>query len=31
MPTLRHELTVTNPNTGIKTTAVIEGLVNFFG
>ena len=31
MPTLRHELTVTNPNTGTKTTAVIEGLVNFFG
>ena len=31
MPTLRHELTVTNPNTGIKTSAVIEGLVNFFG
>ena len=31
MPTLRHELTVTNPNTGTKTSAVIEGLVNFFG
>ena len=31
MPTLRHELTVTNPNTGVKTNAVIEGLVNFFG
>ena len=31
MPSLRHELTVTNPNTGTKTTTVIEGLVNFFG
>ena len=31
MPTLRHELTVTNPNTGVKTNTVIEGLVNFFG
>ena len=31
MPTLRHELTVTNPNTGVKTSSVIEGLVNFFG
>ena len=31
MPTLRHELKVTNPNTGTKTTTVIEGLVNFFG
>ena len=31
MPTLRHELTVTNPNTGVKTSSVVEGLVNFFG
>ena len=31
MPTLRHELTVTNPKSGVKTNAVIEGLVNFFG
>ena len=31
MPSLRHELTVTNPNTGVKTNTVIEGLVNFFG
>ena len=30
MPSLRHEATVTNPNTGVKTNTVIEGLVNFF-
>jgi len=31
MPVLKHEITVTNPNTGVKTTAVLEGLANFFG
>tara|TARA_B100000287_G_scaffold152867_1_gene144480 strand:+ start:463 stop:1161 length:699 start_codon:yes stop_codon:yes gene_type:complete len=31
IPVLKHEVTVTNPNTGKKTTAQIEGLVNFFG
>ena len=31
MPVLKHEITVTNPNTGVKTTSVLEGLVNFFG
>jgi len=31
MPTLRHDITVTNPNTGVKTSASIEGLINFFG
>ena len=31
IPVLRHQVTVTNPNNGNKTTATIEGLVNFFG
>ena len=31
IPSLQHEITVTNPKTGKKTTTVIEGLVNFFG
>jgi hypothetical protein len=31
LPTLKHEVNVTNPSTGVKTVATIEGLVNFFG
>lgn len=30
MPKLRHEFTVTNPNTGQESTYTIEGLQNFF-
>ena len=31
MPTLRHEFTATNPNTGIDSTYTLEGLQSFFG
>ena len=31
MPKLSHEITFTNPNTGIESTVVMEGLSSFFG
>ena len=31
MPKLKYEGKVTNPNTGVDTEVVIEGLANFFG
>jgi len=31
MPVLRHEFSVTNPNTGIKSNYTLEGLQSFFG
>jgi len=31
MPVLRHEIKLTNPNTGVENTFVIQGLSNFFG
>ncbi len=31
MPVLKHELKVTNPNTGVETTYTLEGLQSFFG
>ena len=30
MPKLSHEITVTNPKTGVKSTVVLEGLSSFF-
>jgi hypothetical protein len=30
MPKLTHEITVTNPNTGVESTVVLEGLSSFF-
>jgi hypothetical protein len=31
MPKLSHEITFTNPNTGVESTVVMEGLSSFFG
>lgn len=31
MPKLSHNITITNPNTGVESEYEIEGLVNFFG
>ena len=31
MPKLRHELTIKNPNTGVESDVVLEGLAAFFG
>ena len=31
MPKLRHPITVTNPNTKVKSDVVLEGLASFFG
>jgi hypothetical protein len=31
MPVLKHEIKLTNPNTGVENTFVIQGLSNFFG
>jgi len=31
MPKLSHEVSVTNPKTGVKSTVVLEGLSSFFG
>ena len=31
MPTLKHEFTATNPNTGVDSTYTLEGLQSFFG
>ena len=31
MPKLKHEVEVTNPNTKVKSTVVLEGLSSFFG
>ena len=31
MPKLSHEVEVTNPKTGVKSTVVLEGLSSFFG
>lgn len=31
MPTLKHEVKFTNPNTQVESTYVVEGLANFFG
>ena len=31
MPTLKHEFTATNPNTGVESTYTLEGLQSFFG
>jgi len=31
MPRLKYESKVKNPNTGVETDVVIEGLSNFFG
>ena len=31
MPKLAHTVKVTNPNTGIETEIVLEGLASFFG
>ena len=31
MPKLRHELEVTNPNTQVTSTVLLEGLADFFG
>lgn len=31
MPVLKHEVKLTNPNTGVENTFVIQGLSNFFG
>lgn len=30
-PVLKHEVKITNPNTGVENTVVIQGLSNFFG
>ena len=30
-PVLKHEVKITNPNTGVENTVVIQGLPNFFG
>lgn len=30
-PVLKHEIYITNPNTGVKNKVVIQGLTNFFG
>ena len=30
MPKLYHEVTITNPNTGVESTVKLEGLANFF-
>jgi len=31
MPKLSHDITVKNPNTGVESTVVLEGLASFFG
>ena len=31
MPKLSHEVEITNPNTKVKSTVVLEGLSSFFG
>ena len=31
MPKLSHEVEITNPNTKVKSTVVLEGLTSFFG
>jgi hypothetical protein len=31
MPKLSHEITLTNPKTGVESTVVMEGLSSFFG
>ena len=31
MPKLRHEIEVTNPNTQVTSTVLLEGLADFFG
>jgi hypothetical protein len=31
MPKLSHEITFTNPKTGVESTVVMEGLSSFFG
>ena len=30
-PVLKHEISLTNPNTGVENSVVIQGLTNFFG
>jgi hypothetical protein len=31
VPRLQHEVTVKNPNTGVESKIMLEGLQNFFG
>ena len=31
MPSLKHEIEITNPNTNVTSTVTMEGLKDFFG